>query len=346
MGFYGDLIKILAHTGLQTGGNIIGQMVTGPMIAERQGQQKLLEAILPTMISPTATEEQRQAAAKTIEGITKTAWPTAPMSNPSGTEITSPMGAQLTAPRSMALRDLAPGYSPTMGLIRPPGTLEQMKVAEAQGFTPSERKTALFPKDATLEAARMNLGANLAFKGQEGELNRASRESIAQQNLEMKALLAQQGQQQTQQWRDFLKGHMQDKLQVMTDTKERALVETELAKYTALEKQLQDLPIGDQVKRKNIMQQLNAQIQGAKNPILKQYPLWTEEESIPGTGYFGTNIGTKKKNVPVGTKSTGVPTASTTPSPLAFPRVVKAGGQEVVVNSQEEYDALKMRYSK
>lgn len=122
MGFWGDMLKILAHTGMQTGGSILSDVVGTPIKEAASNRlmanKALIEAYTPTLTTGTVPEQE--AAATFLEGISGSKLPRAPRTNPAGTEITSSEGAKLTAPASMNLSDLAPGESTTMGLVRPP----------------------------------------------------------------------------------------------------------------------------------------------------------------------------------------------------------------------------------
>jgi hypothetical protein len=300
------------------------------------------KALLGTL--GTGTDEEANAAAQALEENYGVKWPTAMRTNPAGAEVVSAEGAKLTAPRT-SLGDLAPGMTPQMGLVRPPLPLEAIKSKILTGLTPEEQKVAAFPKDATLQAARENLIATLALKEQEGALNRSSREDIAKDRLTMQQMIAgmhqagqEQARMQTQQWRDFLKQNYTEKMALLKDVNERRQMEGELGKLTALEGKIVGAKKPEE--KKVFMAQANELIKNSQ--ALKGYPMWEEDVTVPGTGVLGSDwFGTKQK-VPVGTKLSGVPKpAATTPAPLTFPRRVLVKGNETIVNSQEEYDALR-----
>ena len=305
MGFYGDLLKILAHTGLQTGGNIATQMIAGPMIAERQGQQKVLESLLPTMSSPTASEEERQAVAKTVEGITKTAWPTAVATNPAGTEIKSSGGAALTAPRGMDLSALAPGESVVNRLVRPPASLESMKTDALAGMTPADRTTALFPADERLGLAREKLeaykdkwGADLGMKKYMADQTTETR----RMGQELNASIRQMGQQNLDLHRSQLLTNAQRNLDRLEAGDLRKGMERELSQFTALQNQYALATGKDKDK---IAAQLNTLISGSQNPYLQTFPQYAKDEYEGGINFpIIGNVGGTKTTKPIGVETT------------------------------------------
>jgi len=338
----GDLIRMLAHGGISTLGNVGAQLLSNYLKPGMEVRESAGKALLGTL--GTGSEEEANAAARALESDYGVKWPTATRTNPAGVEVVSPEGAKLTAPRA-SLNDLAPGVTPQMGLVRPAPTLESIKSKILTGLTPEEQKTAAFPKDATLQAARENLIATMALKEQEGALNRASREDISKDRLTMQQMIAgiqqsgqEQARMQTQQWRDFLKQNYTEKMSLLKDVNERRQLEGELGKLTALEGKITGAKKPDE--KKMFMSQANELI---KNSVaLKGYPMWEEDVTVPGTGILGSDwFGTKEK-VPVGQKPSAAPKAAATALvPLTFPRRVLVKGTETIVNSQDEYDALK-----
>jgi hypothetical protein len=126
MGFYGDLLKILAHTGLQTGGNILSQSILQPMVESAKTRSTATDALIKAYTPglSTGSEKDQEAIATFMEEASGRKLPrtSIPVTNTAGTEIISPTGAALTAPTTMNLKDLAPGYNEVtkMGLVRPP----------------------------------------------------------------------------------------------------------------------------------------------------------------------------------------------------------------------------------
>src|SRR4030067_3816243 len=98
MGFYGDLLKILAHTGLQTGGNLLSQSILQPMLESAKTKSAATEALIKAYTPglTTGTEKDQEAIATFLEGASGKKLPRAPVNvtNPSGTEIVSPRGAK------------------------------------------------------------------------------------------------------------------------------------------------------------------------------------------------------------------------------------------------------------
>lgn len=126
MGFWGDMLKMLAHTGLQTGGNVLTQTLLQPMIESARTKSAATDALIKAYTPglSTGSEKDQEAIATFMEEASGKRLPRAsvPATNPAGTEIASPTGAELTAPAGMDLRELAPGYNEVtkMQLVRPP----------------------------------------------------------------------------------------------------------------------------------------------------------------------------------------------------------------------------------
>jgi len=172
----GDLIRMLAHGGISTLGNVGAQLLSNYLKPGMEVRELAGKTLLGTL--GTGSEEETNAAAQALESDYGVKWPTATRTNPAGVEVVSPEGAKLTAPRA-SLNDLAPGVTPQMGLVRPAPALEAIKSKILTGLTPEEQKTAAFPKDASLQAALIKAQGDWAVKESEGALNRGSREDIA-----------------------------------------------------------------------------------------------------------------------------------------------------------------------
>ncbi len=334
--FVGDMLRMLAHTGMQTGGTLLANMISQPMVAERQAQvEKILPTLLNRMGSETDPEMSGEIASriKDISGIdlrTKL-----PAINPAGNveaganptdrgyQINSEAGRSLTAPRSMNLADLAPGETTVPGFIRPTPSLESMKTGALTGKSPQVVFDTIFPKDKSLEAAKFNLAATLEAKAREGEANRASREGIARDALGLKEEMAKDRTDaakdriaNTQQWRTFLMGQMADKTDEMKRKGASAEEMRELTQFSTLQNQL-GLATGEQ--KKTIQTQLNTMLDNTKNPMLQQFPKYTEDVVVPGTGVNLGPLGTwgaNKTKVPVGGANKTAPSTSSTPSPI------------------------------
>jgi len=304
------MLEMLAGAGLNFASRAGAEALTLPRKeAARErlaGKEARIRGYLP-MVGPGAEGE---AAGKLMEDITGRSLPKLAI----GTEVTAPTGAQLTAPPSMNIADLAKDYIPgktISSFIKPTPTLEQLKTRTALDMTPEERKLGFYPKEQSLEAARMNLLANIASREGVSAENRASREAIAAGNQDIRLILGQLAEEGRQQQRGFLQTYMTDKLNEMKRRGTTQEEQRELSQAIALQNQI-GLATGDQ--KKTLQQQMNTIIDATKNPILQTFPKYMEDVAIPGTGYFGTNIGATKRKVPVGTSITPEPTSGNPPS--------------------------------
>jgi len=336
----GDLIRMLAHGGISTLGNV-GAQFLGDYLKER-AQEKLLG--LKTNLETASVESdpnvQQQILQKLKGPLNLAAIQESGMVPRGETPTVENLGQRkgLTYPEA--------GYTPATleRVVAPVPSLEAIKSKILTSLPQEARTIAAFPKDASLQASRENLLATLALREQEGALNRASREDMSKDRLTMQQMITgmhqagqEQARMQTQQWRDFLKQNYTEKLGLLKDVNERRQMEGELGKLTSLEAKIVSAKKPEE--KKLFMAQANELIKNS--PALKGYPMWEEDVTIPGTGVFGSNwFGTKEK-VPVGQKSKRTPKTASTPAPLTFPRRVLVKGVETIVNTQDEYDALK-----
>lgn len=307
----GDLIRMLAHGGISALGNVGTQLLSNYLKPGMEIREQAGKALLGTLATA-GSEEEANAAARALEENYGVKWPTAVRTNPAGVEILSPQGRKLTVPQG-SVEQLTPDYQVQRGLVRPAAPLEALKSKIFQTLSPEEQKVAAFPKDATLQAARENLLANLALKESEGALNRASREDIARDRMTMQQMIAsvqqagqEQARMQTQQWRDFLKQNYTEKIGLLRDVNDRRQMEGELGKLTSLEAKI--VAAKKPEEKRKFMEQANTLIKSSK--ALAGYPLWEEDAPIPGTGFtlpLVGEIGRKTERVPVGTKPSRAP---------------------------------------
>ncbi len=76
----GDILRMLARGGIGTAGNILGEMIVGPMIAKRQQETQAKQALLVSLLGGAMTSpdvQTRLAAAPTISQLAKVQYPTA-----------------------------------------------------------------------------------------------------------------------------------------------------------------------------------------------------------------------------------------------------------------------------
>ena len=76
----GDILRMLARGGIGTAGNILGEMIVGPMIAKRQQETQAKQALLASLLGGAMTSpdvQTRLAAAPTISQLAKIQYPRA-----------------------------------------------------------------------------------------------------------------------------------------------------------------------------------------------------------------------------------------------------------------------------
>jgi hypothetical protein len=269
----------------------------------------MLGALLPTM--STGPEPEREAAAKSIESITGTPWPRAVPTGPAGAEVQTAGGARLTSP---SLESLAPSITPVSQLVRPPAHVDYLKGQLLQKLPPQQQLETAFPAGPTREERAREFWLKYQQTTDEKEKDRLLKQYTTDQHNQVMVAIAQMHNAGLQQHRDFVQMMMQERLDEQKRRGASAEEMKETTQFLALQNQL-SLAQGDQ--KKVIQTQLNAMIDNSKSPMIKMFPKYTEPEKIPGTGWFGTNIGAKTKETPVGTKTTEAetePTGSLTPA--------------------------------
>ncbi len=331
----GDLLRILAHTALQTGGNLGVNYLTKNWA--EQAQERLLGTKAAVEAAGVETDPVKQQ--QILSQLTgRLGLPTVTEKGFVPTGETPTVGNLGTRQNLTYPSDT---YSPALvdKLVAPVPAMEALKVRTVQGMTPTARETALFPKEPTLEAARMNLLANLAFKSQEGELNRASREGIAAQSDETKRIIAEGSQELRKTMLGMqLQQHQQN--MILARDKMEAGARGQLEKYWDNIQSILKEPVLKPEALAPAVEQYNAALGSAikQNAELANYFTPLEIAKTPGLLWGEKTTGVKK--------SARTAPAKTTTAPLTFPRRVKAGGEEIVVNSQEEYDTLQRKFSK
>jgi hypothetical protein len=235
---------------------------------------------------------------------------------------------------------LAPGYNAQTALVRGAPSTDLLKANVIGGLSPEEQKTALAPKDATLQAARENLLATLAFKGQENEANRGLKElQLKQQELYHQGILEQRAATEAgrQDMRNFMKTNLTARLENTTDAKKAQQMATDLGKLSSLESQI---AIASGKDKETLQAQANKFID--TSPHLAGYPKWEKDIPIPGTGILGTNFRADTQKVPVGSPAAKPPAGRQQMPSMQFPLTLrnKTTGAEQVVNNLEEYNRL------
>jgi hypothetical protein len=146
----GDLIRLLAHAGLSTAGNVGTQLMANylqPGMATKEAYGKGLVDVLGS-----GNEPDRRAAAEALQnyGIKV---PMVNQTNPAGNEVTSSEGAKLTAPTTTPLGELASGMTPVTSPLRMAPTLDKLKASIIGRMPEDEQKIAVAPRDTALQQA-------------------------------------------------------------------------------------------------------------------------------------------------------------------------------------------------
>ncbi len=309
----GDLLRILAHTVLQTGGNIGTQFLSsylkpGMEIKEAAGKN-LLDVI--NAGGPGAEE----AAKSLTQDYGVAPWPRAPVVNPSGTEVRSPEGAKLTAPTSTPLAELAPGYTPEMGLVKGILPLDKLKSHVIAGMPQAQKEIAVAPKDTQMLTAltmkQMEIEARLGDKA----LDRETKIQLANQHAQITSALGL-GMQQIHQGQ--LNATMDKNKWMATFLSQRALDQDEKTAHSLIgnaANQYQMIPMNKVEEKVTAANRFNALIDryGEKYPeAVAGYTRVDPKTPEWGLGLFGGKPlpGVTPKGGPAKT-----PTGPTVPSP-------------------------------
>lgn len=147
--FGGDLLRILAHGGVNTLSNMGSQLLTNYLKPGLDAKTELVKEYINTL--RTGSTEEQEAVAPILEKQTGWELPRVAAMNPAGREVSSPEGRELTLPTSTPLSELAEGYKPQTRLVRPPAEkLEQL----AAGLT--TRALTGAPGDVSLGASLLD----------------------------------------------------------------------------------------------------------------------------------------------------------------------------------------------
>ncbi len=346
MTYYGSPgpLTALMHAGIGAAGRIAGDVVSQKLMQQRLEEmfgKQSSAAMLTSLLQGQSPEDlQRiipQIQPKLAElGIMKGGWPTVEAQGfVPGTDASS-------TERLMSLADVnrrgAGGGS-------------------YEAFTPATRTQFVTPQE-DVKGLIGREGAGWFKNLPAAEKDSIMRAVVAPKDLS--SLIAMMGLQQRgtaqQDTRDYRAGQqqlgqanlllgiqkLQEQIAKSAETGRRLTSLEDLSARNRLGQLSQDMNLAyksdDMDSARTYMDQVNSLIQAHPNlgiEPFKMEPGW----KIPGLGW---ELGQKRL--------TGGKAMTTTPQQetkgLTFPRRVKAGGQEVTVNSQEEYDALKARYSK
>ena len=345
--FWGDILRILAHTGFQTAGGIGKELVSGYLKPGVEAKEAYLKSLIPTIA--TAPEPQAEAAAKTFEKATGQKQPRylAQGFIPEGV-APSPTSLMSLTDVNKA-REGSPYGAFDVGtvekLVRPLPSLEALKAGLFQTLPPEEQKTAAFPKETSLQAARENLVATILSREGIAKDTLAEREraSRAIEDLRRDALTQQHDRLLSET--DYKKEQIKSRNK-MIDIIGGAKKTIEEQKYEdKLTKALENVTLyqDDPDKAYSHAQNFNSILAVAKT----KFPETIGQEYTPFrlTPRVEGRIWDTKPTITPGVKEEGGK-GTTTTAPLTFPRRVRVNGEETIVNSQDEYDALKRGLSK
>jgi hypothetical protein len=170
----GDLIRLLAHAGLSTAGNVGTQLLANYLQPGMQTQTAAGKEFINMM--GTNPNEATAEALKSY-GVD---WPRGPVQNAAGTEVTSPEGVKLTAPRSTPLNELAPGINPTTALIRGAPSSDQVK-ADIINSLPLEAKQGILTRDPQMITELAKKQMDLQARAEDHKLSWEERRTAAAQ---------------------------------------------------------------------------------------------------------------------------------------------------------------------
>ena len=359
--FIGDLLRILAHTGLQTAGGMGRELMSSYLKPGAEAKEAYLKSLIPTIA--TAPEAQAESAAKTFEEATGQKQPrylargfTPEGVAPSPTSLMSLADVNKTGMGGYGAYDVGAAEK----LVRPTSTLEQQAAAEATsaGISPLE----ILSRFKRLDQPRGEFAtlADMALYHPNQTIRTAAKAKMEQPSEMMDFRKTQETQRVTdreQARTETMLRHQENlglrqqifQLQIQEATrrgdeaeqKSLGQVLTEHGKYI---KSWEGRPVNEET----ILESGRSYNQ-AREAYAKRYPgnigmlppSHTEEtaKTLFGRTEYQRPVAPSKK-VP------GATTGAPTPTTLTFPRRVKAGGQEIIVNSQEEYDELKRKYTK
>lgn len=361
--FAGDLMRILAHGGMNMGTAALGQYLGNTLAGNRAEDLEILKEKFKTLAN--ASPDAAQAIAGSIEEskpgsmalMPKVQGYAPPGLEPSAGEP-NPLDKLLSIQTSPNVFQSLQGAVPiTRGETTEPipsttfataaPKLEQQVANEVAARSGSPLGTLSYLK--RVEQPRGEFATLIELsKSPDPLVATAAQKKLNQPDamMELRREIAagtqanvQANAQATQQWRDFLKVHMTTQVNQIADDKERARQAAEIAKVTALEARINGTY--DPKEKATFQAQANALIKGSTNPILKTYPLWTNDVTVPGTGYnipVVGEIGGTKQKVPVGETPNVTPKSVGTT--ILWPQRALVNGKETIINSQEEYDKL------
>jgi hypothetical protein len=327
----GDLIRILAHGGINALTNTGSQLLTNYLQPGIQTKEALGKELIQMM--GTNPNEATAAKIKELSGVD---WPRAEVPGSGGTEITSPEGKQLTLPLSTPLTELASGYQ--VGETRPPETrlvpgapsLDLMR-ADIVRNLPQAAREGILTRDPAMTTELLKKQMDIAARGEQNDLTREDRRSIAAQSDETKRYsidtmrAIQEGNAATQRANAENRKMFMSLYGKSIGNKDEQVAHSQLEK--ANEQYLQQSgPLGNETSRVEAAKNFNQVLKsiGQKFPDLtspySEIPIETFEKKT----YMGFGTPETKQRVGVPKSSSTSPTVTqTVPTPIVTPQMIE-----------------------
>jgi hypothetical protein len=181
--FGGDILRMLARGGIETGANV-GLQFLGDYLKNRS-----LESMLGTKTNlEAASVESNPEVQQQILGQLKDKLGLATVINKGMVPIgENPTMANLGQKKNLTYPEATYTPGEVQRIVAPVPTLSDLKSKLFTSLSTEEQKTAAFPKDASLQAALIKAQGDWKLRESEGEANRLSREGIAQMAADNRA---------------------------------------------------------------------------------------------------------------------------------------------------------------
>lgn len=285
---WGDMLRLLAHTGLQTGANVgVDYLKSG---WAEQAQEKLLGVKAALEATGALTnQEQQQEALRQLQTQSRVKLPTI---TERGSVLTGETPTLSNLGQRTNVTYPSPMYTPaSVEKILPPiPAVETLKSRTGLQLSPEEAKTAFFPTEDKMGIELVKLAAQLGAKKEEKGLDRAAQAIRDQQHTETTRMY-QQGMLQYHQGQ--LTATM-DKNKIMaTLLGQRAFDQDEKTAHSLIgnaANQYQMIPMNKVEEKVNAANRFNALLDryGEKYPeAVSGYTRVDPKTPEWGAGYFG-----------------------------------------------------------
>ena len=323
--FWGDILRLLAHSGFQTAGGIGKELVGSylkPGMAVREAAGKNLLDVLATQTGAPA-----EAAAETLKSKFGVEWPRATGTGPGGSsELLGPGGferekvVRLTAPGTTPLAELAPGYEAQKRLVRGVPSLDKLKASVIQDMPQREKEIAVAPKDTQMTTELLKQQMAIEARLQDRALDRETKVQLANQHAEITTMLGL-GMQEIH--RGQLQATMDKNKWMSVFLSQRALDQDEKTAHTLIGNAVskyEDIPIDMVEEKVAAANRFNALIDRYKDKYPEAVGGYTRiNPKTPEWGPFGVFGG---KPLPGVTPKKGREKVGKGPTPPEFPEKV------------------------